>query len=542
MRIFNVSGHVVNGGNTVTIRHKADGNVETIAFKGLPAYAEGQNVTLGGTRLIRQGSLWLLTLPAFTAAFVARLRVEYGPYAWDSAHFSVAIDPDNVIAVDDAFTAKNFKAVVDEIGAAREGDSSLLARFMKFMRRAPIVEPTGFTWANSALHGHIFRSDDGKFYTDFDVSTLKASEGVTYYVNQTTGSDENDGLTVATALQSIAAAHAKANVSEIVICERRVYFTYGMNGTSITKDLAIRGLNGIRPIICNHASITWALAAGQTYTYSYAATAPGTVVDMSRRNAHGDMLELALKASIAEVEAAEDTYFIDTDSTTYVHVKGGEAPGYFIAVVRNDRTALTAQYAAGGTLYMENVDVVGGMGIPAACSFYAKNCTFQYGKYDDCLTTAHADSILQDCVASGAKNDGFSYSYGHAIEIGCTARYNGKDENDDNGSTSHNGALVIRLNGTYHHNTGPNVADVHDDTQSWNLGCDSYDSASTIGYNYYTSQGDTEMWLDSCLTHYDEPDMRSLHDVYAADASKIHLHNVSCWDTGVAGTAVIDTY
>jgi hypothetical protein len=36
--------------------------------------------------------------------------------------------------------------------------------------------------------------------------------------------------------------------------------------------------------------------------------------------------------------------------------------------------------------------------------------------------------------------------------------------------------------------------------------------------------------------------MRSLHDVYAADASKIHLHNVSCWDTGVAGTAVIDTY
>lgn len=107
MRVFGISSGVVNGGSTVTVRHKADGNVETIGFSGIPTYAEGQLVTLGATRLIKQGDVWALTLPAFAAAF------------------SIAIDADDEIAVDAAFTAENFKAVTDEITAARGESESL---------------------------------------------------------------------------------------------------------------------------------------------------------------------------------------------------------------------------------------------------------------------------------------------------------------------------------------------------------------------------------------------------------------------------------
>lgn len=125
MRVFGISSGVVNGGSTVTVRHKADGNVETIGFSGIPTYAEGQLVTLGATRLIKQGDVWALTLPAFTSTFIAQLRVEYGTRTWKSAPFSIAIDADDEIAVRDAFTAENFKAVTDELSAAR-GESETL--------------------------------------------------------------------------------------------------------------------------------------------------------------------------------------------------------------------------------------------------------------------------------------------------------------------------------------------------------------------------------------------------------------------------------
>lgn len=125
MRVFDISGHVVNGGNAVTIRHKADGNVETIGFRGIPNLASGQIVMVGETPLVRQGDIWTLTIPLFTDAFVTRIHVVYAYRTWESLHFVVAIDPDDVIAVNEAFTAANFKAVTDELSVARGESESL---------------------------------------------------------------------------------------------------------------------------------------------------------------------------------------------------------------------------------------------------------------------------------------------------------------------------------------------------------------------------------------------------------------------------------
>lgn len=125
MRVFTVSGKAVNGGETITIRHQADGNVERIGFRGIPTLASGQIVKIGASRLIHQGDMWVVTLPMFTEAFVARIHVEYGSRTWDSDRVTFDIDPDDVIAVNAAFTAANFKAVTDELSDARGESESL---------------------------------------------------------------------------------------------------------------------------------------------------------------------------------------------------------------------------------------------------------------------------------------------------------------------------------------------------------------------------------------------------------------------------------
>ena len=125
MRVFTVSGNAVNGGETITIRHQADGNVERIGFRGIPTLAAGQIVKIGASRLIHQGDMWVVTLPMFTEAFVARIHVEYGSRTWDSDRVTFDIDPDDVIAVNEAFTAANFKAVTDELTVARGESESL---------------------------------------------------------------------------------------------------------------------------------------------------------------------------------------------------------------------------------------------------------------------------------------------------------------------------------------------------------------------------------------------------------------------------------
>lgn len=241
MRIFNVSGHVVNGGNTVTVRHKADGNVETIAFSGLPVYAEGQNVTLGATKLIRQGSLWLLTLPAFTDAFAARLHVEYGPQTWDSDRFSVAIDADDVIAVNDAFTAKNFKAVVDEIGAARGASASLSGALTAMSQAtstnaAQVVanEDNAALWRTSAANpASIFPVPESRFYVRATLVAAQAGANPPSPTNiraitpaLATGQKVEatvTGLDAYTAFTASAPVYGVTGVPDIVDCETGKY-------------------------------------------------------------------------------------------------------------------------------------------------------------------------------------------------------------------------------------------------------------------------------------------------------------------------------
>jgi hypothetical protein len=72
----------------------------------------------------------------------------------------------------------------------------------------------------------------------------------------------------------------------------------------------------------------------------------------------------------------------------------------------------------------------------------------------------------------------------------------------NNCSSAHDGVQIIRILGTYNTADGPVVADVGDDTKSWNILCSATNSikgdSNSTDANWLASTGTTKMWLDRC--------------------------------------------
>jgi hypothetical protein len=214
-------------------------------------------------------------------------------------------------------------------------------------------------------------------------------------------------------------------------------------------------------------------------------------------------VSFSLVASIAACDATEDTYFID-GTTVYCHELGGESP--LVALIENTKHALTANLAVDQSVYFENVDIIGGLSAIGSGNIYARDCIFEYGLYDSAVSVTCENSIFQDCRASRSPKDGFYYGNGvQAIELRCAGMLNGDGTSDtSNGSTTHSGAAIIRINGEYSYNHGPNVADVQDGTESWNLGCYAHHSTATSGTQNVDFQssgeaGSAQSFLDTCV-------------------------------------------
>src|SRR5699024_3407986 len=137
-------------------------------------------------------------------------------------------------------------------------------------------------------------------------------------------------------------------------------------------------------------------------------------------------------------------------------------------------------------------------------------CSWKYmhGNQQGGLELVGGDAYLQNCVASQNRADGFNYHHGNGrknrvIEVDCIGRFNGNRLSaihSDNGSTMHDGGQIIRVNGAYFGNEGPNVADVNDGTQSWNLGSIGLESRSGINGAVFRARDNMHMKLEGCIT------------------------------------------
>ena len=151
------------------------------------------------------------------------------------------------------------------------------------------------------------------------------------------------------------------------------------------------------------------------------------------------------------------------------------------------------------------------------------NCTFVGGL--NCLAVTAIDAVVVGCVAHESKFDGFNYhAYNgripNVLEMDCLAYNNGSalsGSNSCNGSTSHDGCKIIRLNGVYHDCYGGVVADIGladgETTKSVNYGCIAYTSSGETSFNAsFWASYNTEMYMYDCKSYGCTYDITALND------------------------------
>lgn len=364
-----------------------------------------------------------------------------------------------------------------------------------------IDSPAGFTYPVDLPVINI--RDAGSFFelVGFDI-TAGMPTGKTYYVS-TTGDEGNDGLTPETAIEHIWVAMQKPDVDVVSVAAGLYTRSFGLNGIAPTRDISVI-VTGGEAISTTYDHLLW--APDGTFPDISKATRSSVwgVYDGSNLDANGDAEELTLVGSVAACDATSSSWYTDGVSVWVNPFDGRLADNDIWAFlnVKNARCLNT-------DFYIEGFELRGGTPSFDARSdgsviqARAKACKFKYTRSGDSggfRTQGAVASVAQDCTPSKNRPDGFNYhsiDVSHvpvALEINCIGRNNGiPSETINNGSSMHDGGTIIRINGKYKDNYGPNVVDVND-SFSWNLGTLAKDSLASSSDTDFQVDGD--MWLD----------------------------------------------
>lgn len=373
--------------------------------------------------------------------------------------------------------------------------------------RIPVVTPEGFTWTDHPLVGRIWTDGRGNFETDFDVSEMQwVGAGKTYYVAPH-GDDSNDGLTLATAFRTIHHAITRSDVDIVLVAEGVYDRNTGFRGSEVTRNMSIKALPGHDVRIGTHRNESWEPTEYPSVWKSDVGLHNALAVYDASIPDGDDYTPLESKESVTDVANQPGSWFYDNaERTVYVHTHDERVPDTHIRVYIPTKNLWTFKPI---TLYVEGIHFEGGAYAVQAHNeehgdqrLLAKRCTFKYSVSNNnnvVHVTGASLVVMQEVTAARSRRDGFNYhkwetSIPKVIEIACVGRNNGTTSTD-NGSSVHDGIKAIRLNGAYYMNRGPNVPDVGDGTESWNLGCVAFGSESA---GFLT---DAAMWLDGCMAY-----------------------------------------
>ncbi|MCE4957723.1 hypothetical protein [Macrococcoides caseolyticum] len=405
-----------------------------------------------------------------------------------------------------------------------------------------VYRPSGFSLTGTNLDNRIF-TDGNIFWTDYNVSESKAVFGATYYVDPINGSNANAGTKEAP-MQSIKAAYDKSDVGTIML-KGGNHFRYNSTWlTTVSKNINIIGYDGTPKLIMAD-KLTFVKNGTYGNVYEASRAGVGNVVDISKPFDNG-YKPYKKVTSIADVNATIYTWYSDG---TKVYVNSGGVPdsNNVVGLLISENIKLT------GTMtyfYIENCEVIGGArpfrSEAESCKVYAINTKFIHSAQTNGngVEIVGGDrAIFQNCVASHNYMDGFNYHKGlvnstipYFIEIDCIGSNNGSGKGtagsqSNNGSTAHDGVKGIRVNGTYAHNDGGNVADVNAGTETWNLGVTGFESYQTS--DFQTTTG-AKMWLDNCKGF---GSTNSIESVNAED--RIYIRRGEYVRTSIAGVEVV---
>ncbi|GAB2519385.1 hypothetical protein [Paramicrobacterium agarici] len=385
--------------------------------------------------------------------------------------------------------------------------------------------PVGVTW-------------DGVSYSvDIDPELLHESNGKrTIYVDPVNGSD------VASAGDSWGNAYATPNYAYLknvgsfgeMLIDGGVY-QRADTVVSIDPGVAVRARSGKRVVFIYGDRLAW---TAQGMHYSGSVADPTGVLD-AREYPDGDPLELALVGSVLEVEDTPGSYYYEA-GTVHVRLHDDSVPGDDVYVLRrvNSSKYTSTAVGDGGSTYLEGIEHWGGTTANFTAPgdgwmFLAKDCAWKYATSTNGLSILGvAKTVLRRCEASWNQYDGFNYhenagKSGVFVEADCVARNNGRVSGSQNGSTSHESYVGLRVGGTYSGNRGANVADVGNST-TWNVDCHASDSTE-YGQDFYGAN----MWNHDCVAD-------SLVPFLGADGGTVHISD--CAHANAPGTGVSEYY
>lgn len=407
------------------------------------------------------------------------------------------------------YCSEDFNEVMEDEGstaAARLYHG--VARYRVRVSEDSVSLPSGFSYAPRILP---YSPAPGYYAALADVESLAPVTTATRYVGypgaiDTTGSSY--GLSADKSWASISYAIANApNNSTIQIAAGTMYRPLATWGSAVTgKTFKFVG-DGVGATFSCSDILTWTVHSGTTYKATRSSVL--SVWDSAILGSDGDYTQLVNAVDLTTCIATSGTWWTD-NVTVYVHTADNRVVD---ATIRAYINVTFCAFVGPGTIYFENlrfegdtVQVSNGGSGASTCLFLAKNCKFKYAPNSNGLTILGCDSVVQGCEASHNWLDGFNYHWlnsvlCHSVEISCIGRDSGGGGlHTYQGSTTHDGNSVMRINGEYYRCEGPCIADVGVGSQSWNLGVYCHDSACTIAdtrdAGFYDS--DMTMWLDGC--------------------------------------------
>lgn len=379
--------------------------------------------------------------------------------------------------------------------------------------------PAGFGWNPPCT---IFRTMDGRVGTDLDIRKyFYHGAGKEYFIDPVNGASGNDGLTMAT---------AKSNLTQVVALGDYDIITYAPGALTnrethgsieITRSCTIRCVDG-------RAMISWRTGPASTWSvhsgdiYKAARSAVRVVFDATVQDEYGDYLRLTNFASLAALEGTSDPGWYSDGTDVYVRRPDGAEPTWITtAVILADAGASSRvlRFAGAITVYLENIDVEGGnVGLyftasgVAGARFYSNNCRFLRCGSGNGLGIVDVElSILKSTLGAQCHNDGLNYTPSgsvlmHILEVDCIGRRNGLSQtssSSQNGSTCHGMHRVVRVNGLYYGNFGPNMVDVETspDGRTWAIGCGMWDSVGNDTQNANAYMDAVTAWLEDCAMY-----------------------------------------
>lgn len=323
------------------------------------------------------------------------------------------------------------------------------------------------------------------------IDDYKNTGSNTWYISPN-GNDSADGTTPATAKKNLGAL-VNAHSGDTFVLLPGIYMRASINA-NILKSCNIIAEKPhtvflTNSIWVNDTSVgTWSVNStySDVYQFSHQNIHNTTgVVDLSDRDN-----PIGLK-KVNSLEACHNTpnSFAVSSGIIYVHLYNNGVVNQSNVVINypwNYASAFIDTNLNHIKVYFENIDFIGGSNASVLLNQSAdgtrhqvtfNKCRFMFTETGPGLKNEGCSTRCIDCEASFNANDGFSYhTNAIGLEIRCKGCYNGHEgAYSNNGSTAHE-SQIFRANCEYHHNVGPNIADVFASTISVNYNCVCYDS------------------------------------------------------------------